>query len=120
LLFGIRIAFQRFRLYFFCFIRKKSELYEKIILLLSENNFEQTQLAELLSIQTGSETSSYLDELVVSGFIDRDYTWHIKTGNISKLSKYRLSDNYLRFYLKYIKPNIQKIRNDQFKNHSFI
>lgn len=49
-----------------------------------------------------------------SGFISRDYTWHIKSGIVSKLSLFRLSDNYLRFYLKYIDKNQQKIDNDAF------
>jgi len=62
--------------------------------------------------------TNYLDELVISGFVDRDYSWDLKSGNVSSLSKYRLSDNYLRFYLKYIKPNSQKIKNNQFAKHS--
>lgn len=112
------LLFSDYHYIFSALLQRESEYYEKIILLLSEHNLEQQQLIEQLDVMSGGSISSYLDELVVSGFIDRDYTWHIKTGNISKLSQYRLSDNYLRFYLKYIKPNIQKIRNGQFKNHS--
>src|SRR6202011_4920752 len=37
------------------------------------------------------------------GFLVRDYVWHAKK-RVEKLSKYRLRDNYLRFYLKYIEP----------------
>ena len=33
----------------------------------------------------------------------------------SKLSKYRLSDNYLRFYLKYIEKNLSKINRNSFR-----
>lgn len=53
--------------------------------------------------------SEYLEELSLSGFIKRDYTWHIKSGHDAKLSKYRLSDNYLRFYLRYIDKYRTKI-----------
>jgi hypothetical protein len=36
-------------------------------------------------------------------------TWRLKTGAESKLSRLRLSDNYLRFYLKFIQPNRRRI-----------
>ncbi len=103
---------------FSALLQRKSEYYEKIIELLNDRPLEQTEILERLNIKTGGSISSYLNELVVSGFINRDYAWQIITGEVSKLSKYRLSDNYLRFYLKYIKPNIEKIRNGQFKKHS--
>ena len=48
--------------------------------------------------------SEYLDDLVETGYLARDYTWQIKTGRQSKLSRYRLRDNYIRFYLRYIEP----------------
>ena len=53
--------------------------------------------------------SEYLDDLVKLGFLRRDFTWHLTNGRKSKLSRYRVSDNYLRFYLKYILPNKEKI-----------
>ena len=53
--------------------------------------------------------SQYLNELVKAGFVKRDFIWDLKSGKQSKLSRYRLSDNYLRFYLKYIAPNRVKI-----------
>ncbi len=62
--------------------------------------------------------NEYLDNLVKSGFISRDYTWNIKDGKESSLSKYRLSDNYVRFYLKYILPNKNKIAQGHFENQS--
>lgn len=112
------LLFSDFDYIFSALLERKSEFYQKIILLLKDQNLDQIQLLEELDLASGGFISSYLDDLVVSGFVERDYTWQIKTGMISKLSKYRLSDNYLRFYIKYIKPNTQKIRQGQFKNHS--
>jgi len=51
-------------------------------------------------------------------FISRDFTWHLKNGKSSKLSRYRLKDNYVRFYLKYIQPNKNKIEKGVFKKTS--
>ena len=112
------LLFNDFDYIFSALLQRKSGYYEEIITLLKENHWEQAELFKQLKIESGGFISSYLDELVVSGFLDRDYTWQIKTGHISKLSQYRLSDNYLRFYLKYIQPNLQKIRQGQFKHHS--
>lgn len=56
-----------------------------------------------------------LENLQKSGFISRDYTWLIKNKKVSKLSKYRISDNYVRFYLKYILPNKHLIDKNLFK-----
>lgn len=55
-------------------------------------------------------------DLVMSGFIERDYIWGIKQKSNPKLSYYRLSDNYLRFYLKYIEPNSVQIQRGHFNS----
>jgi AAA+ ATPase superfamily predicted ATPase len=112
------LLFNDFEYIFSALLERRSDIYDKIILQLKEKNLDQSELLDQLESESGGLISTYLDELVVSGFLERDYTWKIKTGMTSKLSKYRLSDNYLRFYMKYIRPNIQKIRHGQFKNHS--
>ena len=63
--------------------------------------------------QTGF-ISTCLEDLVKSGFISRDYTWQISSGDVSRLSHFRLSDNYIRFYLKYIDRARLKIENNEF------
>lgn len=67
-----------------------------------------------MSVFSGRDHSDYLWELEEAGFIKRDYTWNIKTGDDNKLSHYRLSDNYVRFYLKYIAKNKNKINRGAF------
>lgn len=59
--------------------------------------------------------SDYMEDLVTAGFVSHDFTWHLKTGEDSKLSHFRLKDNYLRFYLKYIEPNKKKIEKQELK-----
>lgn len=88
---------------------RDSEIYKKIIEILSNGPKEQNEIQHALHHETPGRISEYLWELELAGFIARDYTWNIKTGMDSKLSKYRLKDNYLRFYLKYINKNLGKI-----------
>ncbi len=45
-------------------------------------------------------------------------SWNIQTGTDSRLRKYRLQDNYLRFYLKYIEKNLGKINRDTYSMRS--
>ncbi|WP_341761833.1 AAA family ATPase [Candidatus Tisiphia endosymbiont of Thecophora atra] len=92
----------------------RSSTYKKIIQALSNSPQEIKSICNMLNIAQTGFISEYLDDLVKSGFVSRDYTWHIASGEISKLSYFRLSDNYLRFYLKYIDKNRLRIENNEF------
>ncbi|MBF8262959.1 MAG: hypothetical protein HW387_624 [Parachlamydiales bacterium] len=73
------------------------------------------EVAEELGRVMGGDLLESLDELEESGFLARDFIWHIKDGRISKLSRFRLRDNYLRFYLKYIDSRKEMIGKGIFK-----
>ena len=80
----------------------------------------QTDILKMLKFPRGGDLSEYLDDLVKSGFISRDFTWHLKDGKLSSLSHYRLKDNYSRFYLKYILPNRQRIESGDMEHVSLV
>jgi len=52
-----------------------------------------------------SSAVNTIDELVDAGFVTRDHTWNIVNGEESRFSRLRISDNYVRFYLKAIRPH---------------
>lgn len=91
---------------------KDSVFYKKIVTVLASGAKERNEICAMLDIDPNGRISEFLDELILAGFIKRDYTWDIHNAKDSKLSKYRLKDNYLRFYLKYIDKNISKINRD--------
>lgn len=93
---------------------RDSVTYRKIIVNLVSGIKDFTEIAKALNVQASGRLSEYLEELELAGFITRDYTWDIKTGQDQKLSQYRLSDNYLRFYLKYIDKYHAKIKRNSF------
>lgn len=93
---------------------RESALYQEIVKTLVSGSKESQEICEALNIEQTGRFSGYLEELELAGFIRRDYTWHIESGHDSKLSKYRLSDNYLRFYLKYIDKHHTKIARNSF------
>ena len=112
------ILFREFKDIFSDIFSSRASIYRKIVESLVSGKKTQEQIAKYLEIQASSHVSKYLEDLVVSGFIKRDYTWTINGNKPSKLSQYRLSDNYLRFYLKYIEPNKARIENGNFDEQS--
>ncbi|MEN8237263.1 MAG: ATPase, partial [Pseudomonadota bacterium] len=75
-------------------------------------------ICEKLGVNRTGLISGYLNDLVQTNFVARDFTWHFKKGEPSLLSKFRLSDNYLRFYLKYIEKNLPLIEQRSFQEKS--
>ncbi len=107
-----RLCFRKEGLLFLEFDRIFSEVfgarapvYKKIVTTLAHGSADQAKIFEDIEAEKGGVYSEYLDELVKTGYLTRDYTWSLKSGKFSKLSLYRLCDNYLRFYLRYIEPN---------------
>lgn len=94
---------------------RKSQFYKRIVRALADGPKEQAQIIKILNdTKHLGRISEYLEELELAGFVRRDHTWNLKTGQDLQLSKYRLSDNYLRFYLKYIEKNLSKIERNTF------
>jgi uncharacterized protein len=103
------ILFNEFEKIFSDLFSSKNTLYKGIVQCLTEGISDQQTICEKMGLEVGGDISEYLDDLIKSGFISRDFTWNIKDGKPSSLSHYRLRDNYSRFYLKYILPNRLKI-----------
>lgn len=99
-------------------LERESNLYQQIIEFLCNKRLQREEILNALNKKSGGIITNYIDELESSGFIARDFTWGLKTGKISKLSQYRISDNYIRFYIKYILPSLHQIRLGKFSNHS--
>jgi hypothetical protein len=109
---------REFNLIFHDLFGNKGEIYKKIIELLSSDLSDFNKLCERLNYAKSGALSQYLDNLIEASFISRDFTWNIKGAEISLLSHYRLSDNYLRFYMKYVMRNEQKILSGNFSGIS--
>lgn len=91
------------------FSRKKA-IYRSIIEQVALKPASEMEIFKGLGQTPSGTTSEYLEELVSTGYLTRDYTWDIKTKKTSKQSNFRLCDNYLRFYLRYIEPKRSAIR----------
>ena len=112
------ILFREFDNIFSDLFSRRSTLYKKIIGSLADGSLTQEEICNRIGHARSSNIGEYLEDLITSGFILRDRTWHLKTGHLAKLSRFRICDCYSRFYLKYIEPNKPKIEHDQFLTHS--
>jgi uncharacterized protein len=103
------ILFNEFEKIFSDLFLSRNKIYKEIVNCLVNGVTDQATIMRQVDLKSGGVFSDYLDDLVEAGFISRDYTWQLKDGAISRLSHYRLKDNYSRFYLKYILPNRAKV-----------
>ena len=104
------LLFNEFEEIFSDIFTSKSERYKQIVKILADKKATLSEIAEALNRKTAGDISECVDDLCKSDFVSRDYAWKIKDGKESRISVFRLKDNYLRFYLKYIEPNRKKIQ----------
>lgn len=92
----------------------RGEIYRKIIQLLSQGMKDRKALQKGLGYAASGTFSGHLKALETCGFISKHPDWSLKTGKGGKVTHYRLSDNYLRFFTHYIEPNMSKIEQGTF------
>jgi hypothetical protein len=96
----------------------RNTVYMKIIMALSTGLKNLSDIQHALGYKKGGTLTPYLRDLRIAGFITEHPSWSIKTGKKGKKTLYRLSDNYLRFYIKYILPQKDNILTKKFKSTS--
>lgn len=92
----------------------KKELYKKIITLLSYGELEPIEVSKKLGFERGGYPNRLLQELVMAGFLKKTYAWDLHSAKEKNRPRFRLIDNYCRFYLRYIQPNREKIEGGHF------
>lgn len=89
---------------------KRSPIYQRITSALASDDLDYTALSTKLEYSASSALSEYLTDLTLSGYISQYNSWSFKTAHVlPKLLKYRLSDNFLRFYFRYMKSKMKMI-----------
>lgn len=107
------LLFREFDQIFHDLFQKKGHFYKQIVENLIESPLSPTEIAVKLGRSRGGDISNALGELMESGFLARDYIWSLATGKRLESSRYRVRDNYLRFYLRYILPYKEQIESTQ-------
>ncbi|MBA3602471.1 MAG: ATPase [Parachlamydiaceae bacterium] len=103
------LLFREFDQIFHDLFQKQGSFYKQIVEKLIDSPLSTADLALKLGRSRGGDLSKALEDLMESGFLARDYTWSLAIAKRLESSRYRIKDNYLRFYLKYILPNKEQI-----------
>ena len=72
------------------------------------------ELADKLGVKRGGGLERNLDDLEKAGFVSKDPGLNPESGKRARLARYRLKDNYTRFYLKYIEPHEAEIKSGRY------
>lgn len=108
--------FSEFERIFNDIFERRSDSYKKIIQSLIHGPKSLTEISKMTKLPANGVLTHYLSDLELSGFIHKEVLWDLKKlQNKNKNIRYRLYDNYVRFYLKYILPNSARIEKGLFK-----
>jgi len=77
-----------------------------------------SELSDQMGCERGGNVSSALVRLEEAGFVANDSARNPETGAPIRGKRFRIKDNYARFYLKYIEPAKQTIDMGGFDFHS--
>lgn len=114
------LLFREFEQIFSDLFSKRAQTYSNIVKTLAHASLSLDEVCEKLNLEKSGYVSRCLDDLALAGFVQEDCTWNLFTKSESRLKKFRLKDNYLRFYLRYIEPNKNRITKGIFESKSFM
>jgi hypothetical protein len=110
------VLYNEFERIFTDTFNKKASTYREIVECLILGKKSVTEICDQLKISHSGMYSKYLNDLCIAGFITGSENWDIKTGLAKRKNKvFRISDCYLRFYLKFIAPKKSQIQKNLFQ-----
>ena len=104
------ILFNEFESIFRDIFTSRAHTYCAIVECLVDKSLRYIDICQHLGYEKSGVVSQYLDDLESSGFISKDYKYSISSGKKGKFSVFRLKDNYLKFYLKCIRPKSDALK----------
>lgn len=108
------LLFNEFDQIFHTLFEKRSELYGRIVKAVATNRLDLAGVCRAIGNQKSGVVGTYLSDLVTAGFLAKDPAWELRTQKTKRQYLYRIRDNYLRFYLRYVDPRRTEIQNKRF------
>jgi len=94
----------------------KGASYKKILESLKDGMKTLADVRKITGFPHSGTLSSLMEHLIIAGFVQKQNLWSFKTNKPLKQSLYRICDPYMRFYLKLIEPQRNKIDLNGFQN----
>ena len=73
------------------------------------------ELATKLKVARNGQFTEMMRELELAGFVSVETGLNPESGKRMRDVRYRLKDNYSRFYLKYVMPHVAEIKNGRYE-----
>lgn len=96
-------------------LSERAPLKRAILEALTEGPMSGTELAGRIRAERNGHFSDVLNELEIAGFLAKADGINPATGKRGRVDRYRLRDNYTRFFLRYVAPRMQEIRQGAFR-----
>lgn len=106
---GGGLLFNEFEQIFSSLFSRRAPIYSQLLNAMKDGSQSVKNLADYLDRQSGGDLVEYLNDLIEAGFVQKYRQWHLKDPSQGELYRYRISDNYSRFYLKFIAPRKNQI-----------
>ncbi len=90
--------------------QRSNKISREIVEAICERPLTLEELRRKIGKQKSGVLSGYVEGLEKAGFLMRHHTWNPRTGQPSNRYKIRIIDNYVRFYLKAIRPAADRIK----------
>jgi uncharacterized protein len=88
---------------------RRSKIFSKIVEIIAAKTCSFQEIVTKTQYADSGSLTEYLKDLSISGYLKSTLSWSIKSQNFTQRKNYRLTDNYLRFYFKYIKAKQEQI-----------
>lgn len=116
------MLFNEFDCIFHDIFNRKAATYREIVRALVDGAKGVQEISHRIERERGGSLSLALAELESSGFLAKNTPPNLSSaatkakGLRQRQLRYRLSDNYLRFYLRYVEPHRDQIINGRFQS----
>ncbi len=94
---------------FYDLFNGKGAMYKKLLDALKDGMKTLADVRKATDFPHSGTLSRLMEHLIIAGFVQKQTLWSFKTKNPLKQSLYRICDPYMRFYLKLIEPQRNKI-----------
>ena len=94
---------------------KNSSDRKAVLNVLTARPMTVSEVAAALGRSRNGHLVDTMKDLVQAGFLAEERGINPKTGELRQEIRYRICDNYARFYLKYVEPNIEEIKDGKFE-----
>jgi hypothetical protein len=110
------LLFREFDQIFHDIFSRRAEAYRRVATALAGGSRAISEISAALGQERGGTLSGVADDLAAAGFVSRESSFDPVTGRTHPNAvRYRLCDNYLRFYLRCVEPVRESVEKGLFK-----